>query len=295
VENVNSDKFNSPNDIGPSLDDEVTSVIAAHTPYRRCAEDHTRVRMHISYDGTDFMGWQRQTTLPSVQGTLEKAISQICGKPTRVLGASRTDSGVHANQQVAHFDCPKDPGSFDFRYSLQSMTPESVVVEEMFIAPVDFHAIAQVTDKVYRYRVFNRVIPSALLHRYSYWVRFPLDLAYLNEASKYLVGKQDFKSFQSSGTKVLTTVREIFAASWTQPDEHILEFSIRGNGFLKQMVRNIVGTLIYLNQDEAPTDQVKAILGYQDRRKAGPTAPAQGLFLDHVNYPESVDNGCRKL
>ncbi len=265
------------------------------TPYRQCAPDHFRTRIHISYDGTDFAGWQRQTHQASVQGTLEAALSRIYAKPIHVLGASRTDSGVHANQQVAHFDAPKDPSRFDLRYAVQCLSPESVIIEEMFQAPVDFHAIACVTDKIYKYRIFNRRIPSALLARYTYWIRFPLDVAYLNEASKYIVGKQDFKSFQSAGTPVQTTVRTVSEASWAVVDDHVLEFTIRGDGFLKQMVRNIVGTLIDCNQNERDPSKVREILDALDRRKAGPTAEPQGLFLYRVNYPEAVDNKCRKL
>jgi tRNA pseudouridine38-40 synthase len=265
------------------------------SPYRQCAEGYFRTRIHVSYDGTDFSGWQRQTTLPSIQGTLETAISKIYNEPIRVLGASRTDSGVHANQQVAHFDIPRDPSAFDLRYAIQCLSPDTVVIKEMFLAPADFHAIACVTDKVYKYRVINRRVPSALRGRFTYWVRYPLDLQFLNQAANFLVGTHDFKSFQSTGTVVQTTVRTISAAEWTQVDEDTIEFTIRGDGFLKQMVRNIVGTLIDLNQDQRPPERVRELLELRDRRQAGPTAPPQGLFLHRVNYPENIDNRCRKL
>lgn len=256
------------------------------------------MRMHVSYDGTDFAGWQRQQHQPHVltcQGSLEKAISTIAGEFVRVLGASRTDAGVHANAQVAHFDFPRDPESFDFQYSIQCLTPKTLVVKDLFVAPRDFHAIALVTDKVYKYRVLNRKVPSALRRHFTYWVRHELDLDGLNEATQYLLGTKDFKAFQSQGTVVQTTVRTIKEASWTRLDEDTLEFTIRGDGFLKQMVRNIVGTLIELNKEAQPAFKVQEILETLDRRKAGPTAPAQGLFLNRVNYPESVDNGCRKI
>ena len=265
------------------------------TPYRQCAPDHFRTRMLISYDGTDFFGWQRQTNHVTVQGTLEKSLSQIYAKPIRVLGASRTDTGVHANGQVAHFDAPRDPADFDLRYAIQRMTPESVVVKELLSAPPDFHAIACVKDKIYKYRVLNRRVPSALRHRFTYWVRSPLDIDLMNQAAQYLMGKQDFKSFQTSGTVVKTTVRELFEAHWTRLDEDTLEFTVRGDGFLKQMVRNIVGTLIDINQRNAKPEEMRTILDAQDRRQAGPTAPPQGLFLYKLNYPDSIDNKCRKL
>jgi tRNA pseudouridine38-40 synthase len=278
--------------IAPEAEDAIPSTRA---PYRQCAEGYTRVRMHISYDGTDFSGWQRQTKHTSIQGTLEAALSKICDQPIKVLGASRTDAGVHANMQVAHFDCPRDPSAFDIRYAIQRMTPESIVVKEMFIAPRDFHAIAVVTDKVYKYRIVNRRVPSALRNRYTYWVRFPLDLDFLNAAAQHFIGKQDFMSFMSTGTPVKTTVRHIKESYWTQLDEDSLEYTIRGDGFLKQMVRNIVGTMLDLNQDGEKPEKVLEILNERDRRKAGRAAPAQGLFLHRVNYPEDVDSNCRRL
>lgn len=274
---------------------------SARTPYRQCAPDHFRTRIHIEYDGTDFAGWQRQTNQgvtshTTVQGTLEAAVSKIYGKPIKVLGASRTDSGVHAHQQVAHFDIPRDPAAFDLRYAIQCLTPPSVVITELFQAPSDFHAIACVTDKIYKYRIVNRRAPSALQARYTHWVRYPLDLDFLNEASQILLGTQDFKSFQGAGAQVTTTIRHLTEATWKRlPEDDVLEFSVRGDGFLKQMIRNIVGTLIDLNQDQLPSKRVREIIDALDRRRAGPTAPPQGLFLYRVNYPESIDIKCRKL
>lgn len=288
------------NDSNDDSSDEslVDGVPASRAPYRRAAPGMTRVRMHVSFDGTDFAGWQRQrkqTHVATVQGTLETALTQIAGQEIRVIGASRTDAGVHAKLQVAHFDWPKNPEGWDFRYAIQCLTPKSLVVKDLFVAPEDFHAIAVVTDKIYKYRILNRQVPSALRYRYTHWVRFPLSLDFLNEASQFVVGQHDFKAFQSAGTPVTSTVRNVFEACWTRESDDILEFTIRGDGFLKQMVRNIVGTLIDLNMDGLPPDRIKAIMATLDRRKAGPTAPPQGLFLERVNYPESVDIKCRKL
>ena len=266
--------------------------------HRGAAPGYTRVRMHIAYDGTDFAGWQRQrkqTHVQTIQGTLEDILTKMAREPVRVIGASRTDAGVHAHQQVAHFDWPKNIDGWDMRYAIQSMSPKSLVVKELFEAPRDFHAIAQVTDKIYKYRVLNRRIPSALRHRYTYWVRFPLNIEFLNEASAHFLGRQDFKAFMSTGTIVKGTVRQIFEASWASPEPDILEFTIRGDGFLKQMVRNIVGTVIDLNQEGQPANRVKEMLATLDRRQAGPTAPAQGLFLEQINYPEDIDMKCRRL
>lgn len=264
-------------------------------PKKGCPPGFWRVKLLISYDGTDYNGWQRQDNAPSVQGTLEATLSKFYKQPITIMGASRTDTGVHAHGQVAHFDCPRNPEQGDLRFALNNALPKSIVIRQAWIAPDDFHAIASSVKKTYRYQILNRRVPSALRHRYTYWQRFILDPEFLNEASHFLVGKQDFKSFQTSGTVVRTTVREIYSAHWEKKNNDIVEFTITGNGFLKQMVRNIVGTLVEMNQEgESPT-RIRDIIEATDRRKAGPTAPPQGLYLSKVYYPDDLDNECRKL
>lgn len=254
-----------------------------------------RIRFLVSYDGTEFSGWQRQNNATSVQGVLEEAVQKLIGEPVVIQGASRTDSGVHATGQVAHFDMNRHPDSVNFTYGIRQFLPPTIVVKEAYHAPNDFHAIASSLKKTYHYKVLNRDVPSALRFRYSYWRRNPLDLDYLNEASQFLVGKQDFKAFQSSGTEVQSTIREIYSAEWGRQNEDTIEFTITGNGFLKQMVRNIVGTVLELHQAKESPNRVKEILETLDRRKAGPTAPPQGLYLNRVYYPPALDNQCRKL
>lgn len=298
------------------------------TEFRRCPPDRHRVRLHLSYDGGEFFGWQRQTdadgnqTLVTGQGTIEAAVAKIFGEKLSVVGSSRTDAGVHAQMQVAHFDCQRDPTTFrDLRYSLQSLTPESLVIKDVFLAPEDFHSIATAVDKTYRYTILNRRVPSALRYKTSWWLREPLDLDLLNEASQFLIGTHDFKSFQTSGTYVETTTRTITKAFWRriapsdypfQTSNHLVAenefsefgnqmvadtfvFEIQGEGFLKQMVRNIVGTLVDLQMDHRRPRDMKTILEALDRRKAGNTAPPQGLFLTEVRYPPELDKRCRRL
>ncbi len=261
------------------------------------APGHWRVKLLISYDGTDFGGWQRQTNAVSIQGTIEAALKKIFCKPIHLMGASRTDTGVHALGQVAHFDAPRDPAVGDLRYALNGLTPPSIVIKQAWIAPDDFHAIASSYRKTYRYKILNRRVPSALRHRYTYWLRTPLDLNYLEAASQYLLGPHDFRSFQTSGTTVKSTIREIYAVHWERKgiEDDIVEFRVTGNGFLKQMVRNIVGTLVDMHLNEVPPERMREIMEACDRRKAGPTAPAQGLYLSTVSYPAELDNKCRKL
>ena len=231
----------------------------------------------------------------SVQGTIENAVERVFGQKIPVLGASRTDAGVHAEGQVAHFDCPVDPATLNLIYSLQCLTPPTLVIKEAFEAPRDFHAIASCVRKTYQYLVLNRVVPSALRHRYTHWVRAPLSVDYLNDAAAHLVGQHDFKSFQTSGTTVKSTIREILSVHWVRLEKDTLAFSITGDGFLKQMVRNIVGTLIDLNRRSEPPTRVSEVLAACDRRLAGATAPPQGLYLQRVFYPDDLDKKCRKL
>lgn len=222
-------------------------------------------------------------------------MAQIYGEHIPVIGASRTDAGVHAQMQVAHFDAPKAPGGFDLRYSIQCQLPESIVIKKLYQAPDDFHSIACVNDKTYRYQVLNRHVPSALRRRFSHWIRLPLNIEKLNKFSEIIVGTHDFKAFQTAGTEVKSTIRTIREAYWTREDDDLLLFTITGDGFLKQMVRNLVGTMIDLDREGFEPSEMQRILASKDRRQAGATVPAEGLFLRSIRYPQELDNLCRHL
>lgn len=254
-----------------------------------------RYKMVLSYDGGCFNGWQKQPHgPPTVQGTLEDILKKILQKPTRVLGSGRTDTGVHAVAQVAHFDAEKALNHSFFR-SLNALCPDGLVVKQLTTAPDDFHALASATGKTYIYRIWNAPVGSVFRRQYAHWIPNPLDIDRLNELSQHLVGEIDFKSFQTSGTPVRTTVREVTEARWRRIRPHLLEFRISGEGFLKQMVRNIVGTLLYLERNNEGPDRLKSILAATDRQAAKATAPPHGLYLLAVRYPPSLDNQCRKL
>ena len=259
-----------------------------------------RIKLIVSYDGTDFCGWQKQkdhahaSEKPSLQETLEKAHEKIFREKIDLSGSGRTDAGVHALAQVCHFDTEKTLPK-DLCWALKSKLPDSIVAKSAWIAADDFHATRSATHKTYKYWIWNSPRSTALLARYSQWIRQPLDLDYLNEQAKYLVGKQDFKSFQSTGTPVSSTVREIYSAQWKMKKKNLIEFEITGSGFLKQMVRNIVGTQTDFALRGYPAEKMKEVLKAQDRKKAGPTAPGQGLFLYRVYYPQSLDNKCRQI
>jgi tRNA pseudouridine38-40 synthase len=261
------------------------------------APNTTRIRLLVAYDGTDFCGWQRQSTTgtPSIQETLEKALSKIYDAPINCSAAGRTDAGVHALGQVAHFDAPRLMKT-DLPWALRSVLPPSVAVKEAWIAPPEFHATLSATKKNYRYLVYNAPRVNPILGRYSYWVRDPQDIAYLNQTASYLIGTHDFKSFQSAGTPVRSTVRTIYHAEWRRVfHSNVLLFSVTGDGFLKQMVRNVVGTMLDLAKYGCDPQEMKRIIGEQNRTKAGPTAPPEGLFMRKVYYPLDLDRQCRKF
>ncbi len=263
--------------------------------------DGQKIRLLVSYDGTDYCGWQKQkehkhaSPKPSLQETIEKSLTRLMNEPIHLFASGRTDSGVHAQGQVAHFETTRADLPKDLCWALKSQLPSSITIKDAWFAPPEFHATLSATHKTYRYWVWNAPRASALMARYSSWVRLPLDLDYLNAQALLLQKEQDFKSFQSVGTPVTHTVREIYRAQWHRCNPNLVEFRVAGSGFLKQMVRNIVGTQLDLCMKGLPIDKMSEILALKDRTKAGPTAPAQGLFLSKVYYPQSLDNKCRRI
>ncbi len=262
----------------------------------------TRIKLILRYDGTDYGGWQRQTKntgKPTIQETLEDVLGKIFESKVRVAGSGRTDAGVHAEAQVAHFDAPRAVDNINIVQALNSMLPDSIAVLKSFAAPDEFHALFSATGKTYRYVIYNGPIRDPLQIRYATWIKKPLDIEILNQFSKVLIGEHDFKSFQTSGTEVKTTVRQISEAQWARGSGahggRLLEFRITGSGFLKQMVRNIVGTLLYLHQNRGTARDMKKILEFCDRRKAKMTAHPEGLHLHAVYYPPELDKACREL
>ncbi|HEX7674759.1 MAG TPA: tRNA pseudouridine(38-40) synthase TruA [Bdellovibrio sp.] len=260
----------------------------------------TKVRFTVSYDGTGFCGWQKQKPEDqvSVAQVIEEALAKVFNEKIVLFASGRTDAGVHALNQVCHFSTQRhiDPAKkWDLCWALNAHLPPSVVVKKAWIAPEDFHATLSATHKTYRYLILNRPRPSAHLNRYAEWVRLPINIDHLHASSKFLVGNHDFKSFQSVGTPVKDTIREIFRADWEWRKPGVLQFTVTGDGFLKQMVRNIVGTSLMLERKGLDPSKMQEIIHAQDRKKAGPPAPAQGLYLMRVYYPQDLDNRCLEL
>jgi len=259
-----------------------------------------RIKLLLTYDGTDFCGWQKQKEhafgpeLPSLQETLEKALKKIFCHDIDLSASGRTDAGVHAFGQVAHFDTDRNLPK-DLCWALRASLPSTIVAKKAWIAPDEFHSTLSAVKKTYRYWIWNSPRPTAILARYTWWIRQRLDLDFLNEASKYLESNQDFASFRSVGTPVKHTMREIYSAKWTRVRPNLVQFEVTGNGFMKQMVRNIVGTLIEMKLKDQPVHKMRLILDAKDRKKAGRTAPPQGLYLSQVYYPQDLDKRCRQI
>ena len=243
-----------------------------------------RIRILIEYEGTRYSGWQLQVKQVSIQGVLERKLHKITGEKIRVIGSGRTDAGVHAEGQVAHFQTSSTMKTGEILKALNSLLPPDIVVKKVEEAKPDFHAQISATRKTYRYTILNRDYPSALQGRVAHYIAIPtLNVTAMRKAARYLVGKHDFKSFQSSGCTARTTMREIYRLSITKKDGFIT-IKVDGSGFLKYMVRIIVGTLIEIGWGKWPPERMQEVLKSKNRLMAGPTAPSRGLCLLKVVY-----------
>ncbi len=243
-----------------------------------------KLKILIEYEGTRYYGWQLQPNQGSIQEVLESKLHKITREKIRVIGSGRTDSGVHAEGQVAHFQTRSTMQLQEFLRAMNSLLPPDIVVKKVEEARPDFHAQISATRKTYRYTILNRDYPSALLCRRAHYIATPtLNVTAMRKAARYLVGRKDFKSFQGSGCTAKSTMREIYRLSIAKKDDFI-QITVDGSGFLKYMVRNIVGTLIEIGWNKWPPEQMRAILKSKNRRLAGPTAPSRGLCLVKVVY-----------
>jgi tRNA pseudouridine38-40 synthase len=240
-------------------------------------------RLTIEYDGTNFHGWQRQTRDRSVQQTIEDALATMTREPITLIGSGRTDAGVHALAQVASFRTGSRLDADAFLNGLNSLLPDDVVIRSCERVPDGFHARFDVTRKRYRYHILNQPIAPAVGRQYVWHIRTPLDVAGMREAIRCLVGTHDFKAFEGAGSPRAHTVRTIHAATISDTAGNLI-IEIEANGFLRFMVRNIVGTLVAVGMGKLRAADVTVILQAQDRSRAAATAPPQGLFLMAVNY-----------
>lgn len=245
-------------------------------------------KLTIEYDGTAYHGWQRQKNQPTVQAQIENALGIMTRTPIRIIGSGRTDAGVHALGQVANFHSAATIPAPAYPKGLNSLLPDDIVIVDCTRVPSSFHARFDALGKCYHYRILNRATPSALQRRYAWHLRRPLNIDAMGRAAAMLLGEHDFKSFEGSGSPRSHTVRQITHADFTEQTDGLLVFKIRGNGFLRFMVRNIVSTLASVGMAKISPDEFGRIMASKNRSLAGPTAPPQGLFLVSVDYgPQS--------
>jgi tRNA pseudouridine38-40 synthase len=242
------------------------------------------IKLVIEYDGTNYQGWQVQSKGLTIQGILQERLTRVTSKPVHVIGSGRTDAGVHALGQVAHFKTESSMDVVSFQRALNGLLPDDIVVLRAEEADEGFHARKGSRSKIYEYRILNRSLRSAFHRAYAWHIPQKLDLEAMREATQVLVGEQDFSSFRSAGSPTRTAVRRVIQAEWQKKWEGFLVFEIEASGFLKQMVRAIVGTLVDVGREKISAVAFKQILDSKDRRFAGPTAPAHGLFLKEVKY-----------
>lgn len=242
-----------------------------------------RIKLIISYDGTNYCGWQIQINGITVEEVINRELSRLLGEEIAVIGASRTDSGVHALGNVAVFDTFSKIPPEKMCFALNQRLPEDIRIQESMEVPLTFHPRYCDSTKTYEYRILNRRFDIPTMRLYAHFIYMPLNVDKMREAAKYLVGEHDFKSFCSSRTQVTDTVRTVYSLDVSKEGE-VIRFRISGNGFLYNMVRIIVGTLIKVGLGVYPPEHVKEILDARDRNVAGPKAPAKGLTLIGIEY-----------
>lgn len=242
-----------------------------------------RVKLVVAYDGTNYHGWQVQDNGITIEEVLNRTISELVQEDVKVIGASRTDAGVHACGNVAVFDTESRIPGDKFSFALNQRLPEDIRIQESSEVDADFHPRYADTVKTYEYNILNRRFELPSKRLYAAFCYYPMDIERMNQAAAYLVGEHDFKSFCSAGAQVQTTVRTIYAVNVTKDDD-MVHIRITGNGFLYNMVRIIAGTLMQVGTGLMEPEQVKEILEARDRSKAGPTAVAKGLTLVEIRY-----------
>ena len=242
-----------------------------------------RVLLVVAYDGTNYHGWQCQPNAVTIEGILNEKLSELLGENIEVIGASRTDAGVHAEGNVAVFDTNTNIPAEKISYALNHSLPEDIVIQESYEVEPDFHPRKCDSIKTYQYRILNRNFNLPVKGRNAYHFHRNVDIDKMREAASYFVGRHDFKNFCSSHTQAKSTVRIIYSLDIEEEDDEIV-ITVSGNGFLYNMVRTIIGTLLYIEGHNKTSEFMKEVLDSKDRTKAGRTVSPYGLTLMKVEY-----------
>ncbi len=244
-----------------------------------------RILLKVAYDGSAYSGFAYLENANTIEGTINTAIEKLTGEKTEVIGASRTDAGVHAYGNVVVFDTASTVPAESFYMALNSKLPNDIRIMESFEVPGDFHPRKCRSEKTYEYRILNTKLPIPTKRQYYWHCSYDLDEKLMNDAGKYMEGEHDFSSFCASGSQALTHVRTIKSVDVAR-DGDVITIRVVGNGFLYNMVRIIAGTLMEVGRGKIAPEAVKDIIEACDRTKAGPTAPPQGLFLVKYEFPD---------
>ena len=242
-----------------------------------------RVMLIVAYDGTEYHGWQVQPNARTIEGELNRCLSELLQEDIQVIGASRTDAGVHAKGNIAVFDMDARMPAEKISYALNQRLPKDIVIQKSCQVDADFHPRHCDTRKTYSYHIYRGEFPMPLRTRYSYFTYVPLDVTKMREAAALFLGEHDFKSFCSANTQVESTVRTIEFLDVTEDDQELV-ITIRGNGFLYNMVRIIAGTLVDVGRGFLAVEDIPNILKACNRERAGQTLPACGLVLEKYEF-----------
>ncbi len=244
-----------------------------------------RYKLTVEYDGTYYHGWQFQPGLPTIQGAIESAIKRITQQTSRLFVSGRTDSGVHALNQVAHVDINKDLNPFQFCYGLNHFLRDSgISILNVELVNDTFHARFSTKKRAYLYRIINRRPPLTIDRYRAYRIPQPLDLDLMNTAAQFLLGTHDFTTFRASECQALSPIKTLETANFQKTSSEIIEFKTQSKSFLHHQVRNMVGTLCLVGLKKWTPNDVKSALDIKDRRAGGPTAPPEGLYLQQIIY-----------
>lgn len=245
----------------------------------------TRIALCIEYDGSGYHGWQtQQEGVLTIQPQVEQALSYVANHPVQVVAAGRTDMGVHAFGQIAHFDSNAERSMKAWVMGANSNLPDDISVRWATSVTEDFHARFKAVSRRYRYVILNRPIRPALLRQHVTWIWRPLDVELMREAARVLVGEHDFSAFRGIDCQAKSPVKRVLSIDWQRHHEWLV-MDIAATGFLQHMVRNIVGTLMEVGSGKRPVEWVQEVLDSRDRRCAGITAPSNGLAMVQVGYP----------